>query len=36
VLDQWGNAGGSADVDGSGFVDFDDLLLVLDAWGPCE
>jgi hypothetical protein len=24
------------DVDGSGGIDFDDLLLVLGAWGPCE
>jgi hypothetical protein len=25
-----------ADVDGSGVVDFDDVLRVLSAWGPCE
>ncbi len=25
-----------ADLDGSGTVDFEDLLIVLDAWGPCE
>ncbi len=31
----WGNAGGPADLDGSGVVDFGDLLMVLDAWGPC-
>ena len=28
--------GCDADVDGNGEVDFDDLLLLLNAWGPCE
>ncbi len=31
-----GNTGGSEDLDGSGFVDIGDLLIVLAAWGPCE
>ena len=26
---------GSEDLDGSGVVDFGDLLLILGAWGPC-
>ncbi len=36
VLDAWGNKGGPEDLDGSGTVDFGDLLLLLAAWGPCE
>ncbi len=32
----WGQDGGREDLDGSGIVDFDDLLLLLAAWGPCE
>ncbi len=36
VLDAWGNKGGPEDLDGSGTVDFADLLIVLAAWGPCE
>ena len=36
VLDAWGDKGGPEDLDGSGTVDFGDLLIVLDAWGPCE
>ena len=35
LLTAWGNAGGPEDLDGSGTVDFGDLLVVLDAWGPC-
>ena len=35
VLSAWGNAGGPEDLDGSGFVDFGDLLVVLSSWGPC-
>ena len=27
---------GAQDLDGSGTVDFDNLLIVLDSWGPCE
>ena len=26
----------AADINGDGFVDFADLLLLLAAWGPCE
>ena len=36
VLTSWGNEGGAEDLDGSGLVDFGDLLIVLAAWGPCE
>ena len=28
--------GCGADIDGNGFVDFDDLIRILSAWGPCE
>ena len=35
VIDQWGNAGGSGDVNGDGTVGINDLLAVIDAWGPC-
>ena len=28
--------GCDGDVDGSGEVDFDDVLLILAAWGPCD
>ena len=35
VLDAWGNEGGPEDLDGSGTVDFDDMLIVLASWGPC-
>jgi len=28
--------GGPEDLDGSGFVDIGDILIVLAAWGPCE
>ncbi|MFK7961882.1 MAG: M14 family zinc carboxypeptidase [Phycisphaerales bacterium] len=30
------SGGGSPDLDGSGSVDFSDLLIVLGAWGPCS
>ena len=36
VLAAWGNEGGPEDLDGNGVVNFDDLLLLLAAWGPCE
>ena len=36
VLAAWGNKGGPEDLDGNGTVDFDDLLILLAAWGPCE
>jgi len=35
VLGAWGEAGGPADIDGSGLVDGLDLALVLAGWGPC-
>ena len=31
----WGNKGGPEDLDESGIVDTDDILIVLAAWGPC-
>ena len=31
-----GGTGVEGDVDGDGFVNFDDLLMVLAAWGPCK
>ena len=36
LLDAWGNEGGPEDLDGSGTVDFGDILVVLTAWGPCK
>jgi hypothetical protein len=35
ILAAWGSEGGPEDIDGSGFVDFGDLLIVLAAWGAC-
>ena len=35
LLAAWGNTGGPEDIDGSGAVDFSDLLSVISAWGPC-
>ena len=35
VLAAWGAAGGPEDLDGSGVVDFGDILFVLGAWGLC-
>ena len=34
----WGPCEGDCpeDLDGSGIVDFGDLLILLSAWGPCE
>ncbi len=36
LFDARGNMGRPADLDGSGVVDFRDLLIVLGSWGPCE
>lgn len=37
ILGQWMTApDGLPDIDGDGMVDLQDLLLVLDAYGPCE
>jgi hypothetical protein len=38
IVGQWGGppgSGCSADVDQSGAVDVDDLLFVINLWGPC-
>ena len=35
VFDACGNRGGPEDLDGSGFVDFGDILIILAAWGAC-
>ena len=35
VIDQWGQVGGSADVNGDGYVDVSDLLAIVGNWGPC-
>jgi hypothetical protein len=37
LLGQWGIAGdATSDIDASGMVDVDDLLLLIVAWGPCS
>lgn len=36
VLVHWGETGGAADVDQSGFVGIGDLLAVLLNWGTCD
>jgi hypothetical protein len=36
VINNWGaGPGNPADVDNDGDVDLDDLLLVINNWGPC-
>jgi hypothetical protein len=36
VINGWGATGANiADLNGSGLVDIDDLLMVINGWGPC-
>jgi hypothetical protein len=37
IINSWGaGSSNSADVSGDGVVNLDDLLMVVNAWGPCE
>ena len=36
VIDQWGQMGSPADINGDGVVDVTDLLIVVANWGLCE
>jgi len=35
IISLWGLEIPSADIDGNGTVDTNDILLVISAWGPC-
>ena len=35
VINDWGSADSTADINDDGVVDIQDLLAVMNAWGPC-
>jgi hypothetical protein len=34
-VNNWGTSNSDADIDVNGIVDIDDLLMVINGWGPC-